>query len=296
MYHVVRHTFSPIFVPVWLLCILQYWLRSKWCINEQTKHSRTEGNEEIKFATEVWSILRTGVVPRRSYEISCICRATNMIILIVSMVISLLIDTYKYFTYSYVTEFLEITSTEDTLPLLKMFLAWEYSGTDSVWATFIDQLYLMVEKHFTKRTLTLCRATISLAEISRKDTVEVNRYKCIRELLKLDMLRKLSILSWVGGTIALILSYEDVMSMISTISFTLFGVSFTTFLAGFGRYYAYATKQKKILIKKLGKYDMTRYERKDFKEEQGFMRNVKEELETLFIFLDLYFMKIFIIL
>ena len=83
----------------------------------------------------------------------------------------------------------------------------------------------------------------------------LKKKKCIRQLLKLHMLRRLFLLSYVGGTIAVILSYKDLESMFNSISLSLFGVAFTSFVAGFGQFYLYAFKQKKRLLKGLGKFD-----------------------------------------
>ena len=83
----------------------------------------------------------------------------------------------------------------------------------------------MAEEKFTSSALTLSRAAMSLGNVTVDDIVEEKK-KCVLELLKLHILRRLFLISFVDGTIAFILSYYDLESMFNSISLALFGVSF----------------------------------------------------------------------
>ena len=132
---------------------LKIWSRSDHGNDAQTEQASEDDDKDEVFAEEVWDALLTGEVPvRNSQNLPLL----NMFILLASMTISASTDTFQYIFSSPVHKFLKHADKDrkKTLPMLKFFKAWEYSGTDSIWASIIDKLYIMMEKEFTPSTLT----------------------------------------------------------------------------------------------------------------------------------------------
>ena len=236
-----------------------------------------EHRQKINFAIDVWNMLQSGRVPTDNNNGRTLVQEgglyfLNTIILITSMIISCVKIAYEKITYTNESAILKCSTCNDSapLPIVDVFKMWEYSGTDSIWAAFIDKLYVVIEERFTPDVLTSFRAAISSGEIALHDKQEEKQQKCLRELRKLDLFRRLALLTLFSGIIIIALCHEYIMTSIF-VALPLFTVSFFIFLLQFYARYI-ATEDWKKVINVLRGYNMKQYVRQDFTEQKGFIR------------------------
>lgn len=168
------------------------------------------------------------------------------------------------------------------------FNAWEYNGTDLLWASILEKIWTEVEKEFGKFAVRSHRASIAISGETDDDDTETRQNKRQIALFRLKATSILWTMAALIITILPVVLYRDRIAglggkfwiWITADVVTVLGclVKLKTLIAPMFR----LSKGRKFLMQARG---FEKHKRTDFTKKTGFMGEVKKEVGFLFDFI-----------